>query len=104
MPSTRREAMLRCWSCARKNAKRFLRLCRKNRDQFCRTVDKLVLRETEEEEIRFRRRMHLHLCLGSVVVTATFMSAMSLLDIEGLMAVTFGVNGLTEFLDYVGRF
>jgi hypothetical protein len=69
----------------------------------CAEVHRLVLAE-EDEAARFRRRLHIHIALISLVAVLTFMSVLNLVDSTVVVGATVGVNGCQEALDYVGRF
>jgi len=64
---------------------------------------KLVL-DGEEEEARFRRRMHLHLCLIAVSGAMTLLSLTSLMDVSAVAGLMIGLNCTQELIDYLGRF
>jgi hypothetical protein len=68
-----------------------------------RGLHRLVLAE-EDEAARFRRRMHLHLCMIGIAGGATLLSMLSVMDAASIVYITLGLNCTQEFVDYVGRF
>jgi hypothetical protein len=67
-------------------------------------VRKLVLVDAEDEVARFRRKMHIHLCLIGVALILTIMSMWSMVDAGSAICLTLGLNSAQEALDYMGRF
>lgn len=82
------------------------KFCREAKD-LCKTVehklDHLVLAE-EDEQARFRRRMHIHLCMIGASALLALMSIWSLVDASSVIFMTLTVNSTQEFFDYVGKF
>jgi hypothetical protein len=64
---------------------------------------KLVLAE-EDDVARFRRRMHIHICLIGVTGGCTLLSVMSVMDMTVVVYVTMCLNGIQEFIDNAGKF
>jgi hypothetical protein len=62
----------------------------------------LMLADAKEEE-RFRRRMHLHVCLLSFGGGLALLSMWSLMDASAAMGLTMVLNLIQERLDYIGR-
>jgi hypothetical protein len=63
----------------------------------------LVLAEADEAA-KFRRRMHLHLCLIGVAGGMTLLSVSSIVDVASVAYLTLGLNCTQEIIDYAGRF
>ena len=68
-----------------------------------RELHKLVL-DGQEEEVRFRRRMHLHLCLIAIAGAMTLLSLTSVVDATSVAGLMIGLNCTQEIVDYAGRF
>jgi hypothetical protein len=81
---------------------------RKDIERACKDIAKgfdwLVLKEAEDEVARFRRKMHIHLCLIGVAMILTIMSMWSIVDAGSAICLTLGLNSAQEALDYAGRF
>lgn len=57
-----------------------------------------------EEETRFRRRMHLHICLLCVSGGLSFASVVSLVSVTYVTGATTFILIIQETIDYIGRF
>jgi hypothetical protein len=73
------------------------------RENADRELRRLVLAEADEAA-KFRRRMHLHLCLLAVAGVFTLLSVFSVMDATAVVGTTFTLNSAQEYLDYMGRF
>jgi hypothetical protein len=79
----------------------------KEAENLCKRADtslkKLVL-AGEDEDARFRRRMHLHLCLIGLATGLALLSIWSIVDASSAICLTLGLNSTQELLDYAGKF
>lgn len=58
----------------------------------------------KDEEIKFRRRLHVHLCLFSLSSALAFLNSLSVVGVDTVVLSSVGTQLGMEFFDYVGRF
>jgi hypothetical protein len=72
--------------------------------ELCVTVGKIVLTDAEDEEVKLRRKAHLHICFAAVIFVATFSSAFGLISLQVVAGVGIFSQCLQEYLDLAGKF
>jgi hypothetical protein len=73
------------------------------RDRLNLELHKFVLSE-EEETLRLRRRLHIHICLLGVSGLLTFLSMWNMISIAVVTGSSVTILTLQEWVDYIGRF